>query len=182
MRVSQLNLNQVNQQLDKVSELNDRLSKLEKEHQTLKFQTSNLDFVHARPTFNNLTFTWTGGSTTLSWTAGWIKDKNAVVDTGTAFSQSPSWRFANGIPVATTHNIGVPAGSLTLSASTYYWLGWDTAGQLMHATTDITTLYTHHDVQVICQLFTGTGAQTGTAGGGGSQGGSDLSGARYKLF
>lgn len=182
MRIATVDIVQLNKQLDKLDELHDRLAKAEKTIEALRFQTAHLDFVHARPTFNNLTFTWTGGTTTLSWTAGWVKDKNAVTDTGTAFSQSPSFRFTSGLPRGLTHNVGIPAGSLVLSASTYYWLGWDVDNGAMYALTDITKLYSHHGVLVICQIFTGTAGQTGTAGGGGSNGGSDLSGARYKNF
>lgn len=183
MRIAKLDLNQLNKQLDVLNSLVNRVSALEQTMSFVQFQSAQTDFVHARPTFNNMTFTWTGGTSTLSWTKGWVKDKNAAIDTGKAYSQAPSFKSNSGVSASVTHNIGVHAGSIaSLSASTYYWLGWDTTNEKMYAEVDITQLYSHHDMQVICQLFTGTAGQTGTAGGGGSQGGSDLSGARYKLF
>lgn len=182
-RIAKLDLNQLNTQLDKIEALNRRVSELESSMQSVSFQTSQLDYIHARPTFNNLVFTWTGASGTLSWAAGWIKDKNAATDTGDSFSRSPSYGFSIGKPFGATHNVPVPAGSIPgLAASTYYWVGWDVTNAAMTALTDITKLYSHHDMQVVCQVFTGTAGQTGTAGGGGAQGGTDLSGARYKLF
>jgi hypothetical protein len=183
MKIAKLDLNQLNKQLERIEDLHNRLSIAEKQLQTTSFQVSQLDFMHARPTFNNLTFTWTGATGTVSWLNGFLKDKNAAIETGVAFSQAPSYRFQVNHPLGLTHNISIPAGSLTgLSANTYYWLGWDNNNRQMYALTDITKLFTHHDMQIVCQIFTGTVGQTGTVGGGGSQGGTDLSGARYKLF
>lgn len=181
-RIAQLNLDQINKQIDKIDQLHQRVSELESKFATTTFQVNQVDFQHARQTFNNITFTWTGSSGTLSWTKGWIRDKNALLGTNPVVVQTPSYKNQSGITAAVTHNIGVPAGSLALNASTYYWLGWDVNSNLMYALTDITKLYTQTGMQIICQVFTGTSGQTGTAGGGGSQGGSDLSGTRYKLF
>jgi hypothetical protein len=182
-KISKLELNELNKELHKLEGLHNRLSKVEEGLSIAAFQSHQLDYVHGRPTFNNLVFTWTGGTTTLSWASGWIKDKNAVSEIGNAFSQSPSYGIKSALIPAITHNIPVPAGSITgLTASSYYWLGWDSSTSKMYALKDITKLYTLNNVQVVCQVFTGTAGQTGTAGGGGSQSGSDLSGARYKLF
>jgi hypothetical protein len=182
MKIAKLELTQLNPQLDKIDQLEKRLALLEEQHKQVAFQTAQLDYTHARPTVNNITFTWTGGSTTLSWLKGFIKDKNALLDTGRSFSQAPSFKTSGGAIPVINHNIPVLAGSLTLNASTYYWLGWDSTQNRMISATDVGQLFAHHNVQIVCQLFTGTAGQTGTAGGGGSQGGVDLSGARYKLF
>lgn len=183
MKIANLNLNQLNQQLERIDELHKRLSLAETQLKTIAFQTAQIDFIHARPTFNNVTFTWTGATGTISWTKGWIRDKNAVVDTGIAFSEAPSFQFKTSYPKGLSHNIAISAGSIgSLTPNAYYWFGWNLTNNTMYALQDITKLYSHHDMQVICQLYTGTAGQSGTAGGGGSQGGSDLSGARYKLF
>jgi|SRR5581483_465552 len=129
---------------------------------------SNLDKAKTLAT-NNCVFTWTGASNHLSW------NNSAVVDV-----------------VNTTYPIY--AGTLTLSPSTFYWMVWNKEHKVMTALADIRTLFSGNSGQalsgshasdnniIICQIFTGTGGQTGIAGGGGSTGGSDLIGARYKNF
>lgn len=174
-RISQIDLVQVNSQVDRIDQLQAQLNKLQKQVSSTSQQAVVGDSVHAPQTTNNITFTWTGGTTTLSWNAGYIKDKNWSVQTTVrpaAKSTAPGQQ----------HTYAVTAGSLILSASTYYWLGWDFVHHVMRATTDASTLHNQFNIHIICQLFTGTGAQTGAAGGGGSQGGVDLSGARYKNF
>lgn len=183
-RIAKLDLNQVNKQIDLIDQLHERVSQLETMMQNVQFQTSQLDYVHARPTFNNITFTWTGSTGTISWNKGWIRDKNSLtVDTGQAYSAGSSFKL-NGAPQpAVTQTIAVLAGSISsLSASSYYWMAWNVSNATMYALTDITKLYTQTNMQIICQVYTGTSGQSGTAGGGGQAGGTDLSGARYKLF
>jgi len=109
-------------------------------------------------TTNDLVFTWTGGANTLTWNGGSLQD-----------TQQKS------------HVI--PAGSLTLTPSTYYWLFWNKQHNQVVATTGISTsLYSNENTQIICQIYTGTNVQSGVAGGGGSTSSRDLSGARYKNF
>lgn len=175
-RIAKLELNQLNLQLDRIEELHKRLAAVENRIAKHSFIIAATDPLHAPQTTNNIVFTWTGGTTTLSWTAGWIKDKNWNAQSlGT-----PAISSAPGVQ----HIWSIPAGSLTLTASTFYWLGWDPDKNTMRAEKDVSNLHGDRDIQIICQLFTGTGAQTGTAGGGGSSNanGSDLSGTRYKLF
>lgn len=174
-RISEVSLKQVNLQIDIIDSLQKQVSALQRQLGNIGQQIVITDPFHAPQTTNNLTFTWTGGSATLSWNAGFLKDKNWNAQT---LSNPPVRSSAPGIQ----HIFTVPAGSLVLNPSTYYWLGWDPDHQTMRATQDASTLHGDEDIQMICQLFTGTAGQTGTAGGGGSTGGTDLSGARYKNF
>src|SRR5579859_7745452 len=76
-RIVKVDLNQINLQIDKIDNLIKRVGELESSIGNLGVQTAALDYLHAPPTTNNLTFTWTGATTTLSWLAGYIQDKNA---------------------------------------------------------------------------------------------------------
>lgn len=135
------------------------VGELQKQVDNLRHQIKQVDVNHAPLTQNNITFTWTGATGTISWPAGSVKDKKGF-------------------------NIPVKAGSIAgLPASTYHWLAWNPEHQQMIAQVGVDGLLQKPGNHVICQVFTGTGAQTGTVGGGGSSSnGSDLSGSRYKLF
>jgi hypothetical protein len=174
-RIANLSLDQVNRQIDLLDTLRAQIGQLQTRLNNVGNQAIIADPIHAPQTTNNLTFTWTGGTTTLSWAKGWIKDKNWSAQTigVPAFKSSAPGQ---------QHIFAIPAGSLVLSASTTYWLGWDPSHQIMRATADASSLHGVKDIHIICQIFTGTAGQTGTAGGGGSTGGSDLSGSRYKNF
>ena len=158
-RITHLTLEQINRELAKVDELKKRVDELHKQMGDTHAKVQSIKDTHAPIQFNTLTFTWTGGTTTLSWNAGAVVTK-------------------------TGQNVPVAAGSIGgLTASTYYWLAWNPTHQKMAAQIGLNGLLQIPDNVVICQVFTGTGAQTGTAGGGGSSSsGSDLCGARYKLF
>lgn len=174
-RIATLSLDQINRQIDNIDILQKQIADLQQKLSHVG-QTANIsDPTHAPQTTNNLTFTWTGGSQVLSWLQGYIKDKNWAAQTTSNPAVISSAKGQQ-------HTYTVPAGSLSLAPSTYYWLGWDPAHQIMLATQDVSTLHGNRNAHVICQVFTGTGGQTGTAGGGGSTGGVDLSGARYKNF
>ena len=174
-RIATLSLDQVNRQIDTIDSLRTQVSNLQKLVSNIGHQVTIADPIHAPQTTNNFIFTWTGATTTLSWVAAFIKDKNWSAQT---LARAPALSTAPG----QQHIWSVPAGSLTLSASTYYWLGWDPDAQIMRATPDASSLHGDFDIQMICQIFTGTAGQSGVAGGGGSTGGTDLSGARYKNF
>jgi hypothetical protein len=174
-RIAAITLEQLNGQFDKIDSLQNQLAGLQKLVSNVGHQTIISDPLHAPQTSNNITFTWTGGTGVLSWTKGWIKDKNWNAQ---SINRTPVISSAPG----QQHIFTVPAGSLVLSPSTTYWLGWDPHSQTMQATQDASSLHGKFGAHIICQIFTGTGGQTGTAGGGGSTGGSDLSGARYKNF
>lgn len=144
-----------------------RLDLLIKQHEDLRSkleniatQVKNTDVKHAPQTLNNVVFTWDGPTTTLSWTAGSIKNKN-------------------------NQNIPVKAGHLNnLDINTYYWLAWNDAHNIMVASKSVDGLLQNQNNFVLSQVYTGTAVQTGTAGGGGSSntGAADLSGGRYKYF
>jgi hypothetical protein len=174
-RIANLDLVQINKQIDILDSVSAQVSSLQKQLNNVSFQTAVSDPIHAPSTTNNLVYTWTGSSTTLSWNQGFIKDKNWKAQTT---SQIPPKSAAPG----SQHMYGIPSGNLTLNHSTYYWIGWDTFQQKMVATTDASELHGNYNVHILCQLYTGTTGQTGFAGGGGSNGGVDLSGLTYKNF
>lgn len=175
-KIAHLDLAQVNKQVDRIDKLEHLVGDMKVLLDNVGHQTTVSDPSHAPQTTNNIAFTWTGATLTLSWAKGFIKDKN--------------WnaQSAKGTPVKSSapgaqHQWLVPAGSLSpLNASTYYWMAWDPVHQVMRATTDASVLHSNYSLLIICQLFTGTGAQSGSAGGGGSNGGVDFSGTRYKNF
>lgn len=157
-RINKIDLDQINRQLDGVDSLFHEVQNLKGQLASVHTNLRNVIATHSPATSNNVTFTWTGSTQTLSWPAGSVKDAKGI-------------------------NIPVLAGSLTsLSASTYYWLAWNKIHQQMVSSTNADTLLENINNTVICQVFTGTTGQTGTAGGGGSQSAVDLSGARYKNF
>lgn len=117
---------------------------------------------------NNLVFTWTGATLTLSWPAGFVQDSSL-------------------------HNWAVQAGSLVVAASTVYWLAWNPRQQHMAFAINLNTLMTGIVVGtpnapagnnlIVCSVKTGTAGQTGTAGGGGTEaGGVGPSGKQYVNF
>lgn len=174
-RIAAVTLDQINRQIDTIDSVHNQLGEVQERLSNISHQMTVADPTHAPATSNNVNFTWTGGSAVLSWPKGFIKGKNWNVQTT---SPVPGKSTAPG----QQHFFAVQAGSLSLLPSTYYWVGWDPSHQKMIATTDASQLHSNYNVHIICQLFTGTVAQTGAAGGGGSQGGVDLSGARYKNF
>jgi hypothetical protein len=145
--------------LNKITALENRLQAVRNDFDRLHTKYVNtLDNARNSHTTNNLIFTWTGGPNTLTWPAGNIQDtlkKTEVITTG----------------------------SLTLSASTYYWLLWNRTHKKVVAVRGLTEdLFTNNANHILCQIFTGTSGQSGVAGGGGSTSQRDLSGARYKNF
>jgi hypothetical protein len=107
---------------------------------------------------NNIVFTWTGGTLTLSWSAGYLQEQ-----TGT--NQQLGGTTPNNLIV-----YPISAGSRVVSASTYYWVAWNIPQQQMIVSTDIVAILNDVNSRLIGNLYTGTGAETGTAGGGGSNG------------
>lgn len=110
---------------------------------------------------NNITFTWTGATLTISWGAGYV--------------------FSNG------HYLPVPAGSTTGVANTYYWMAWNPKQQTMSRAASLNTILAlpnTHNLLILAQIFTGTGAQAGALGGGGTEpgGGVGINMKQYKLF
>lgn len=155
---SETDLREINRQLEQITTVRKQLESLSQKVGNQSAQLKQVDIVHAPATTNNLLFTWTGSTLTLSWPAGSVRDKNGA-------------------------NRPVAAGSIgNLTASTYYWLSWNPVHQVMSAQISAESSLENPGNIVICQLFTGTAGQTGTAGGGKSSGHSDLSGSRYKLF
>lgn len=174
-RISKLSLDQINKQVDLIDSLHLQLKNLQTLVDNIGHQATASDPTHAPATSNNLVFTWTGGTTTLSWPQGYLKSKNWNVQTTArpaAISTAPG----------TQHIFPVTAGSVSLNTNQYYWMCWDYIKNQMIATQDVSAFHSNKNVHVICQIFTGTAGQTGVAGGGGSTGVSDLSGARYKNF
>ncbi len=174
-RIAALTLDQINRQIDILDNLQNQVGSLQSKLNNIGQTTNITDPTHAPQTTNNIIFTWTGSTTTLSWLAGYIKDKNWQAQT---LARPAFLSTAPGLP----HIYAVVAGHITLLPSTYYWLGWDPDHQIMRATVDASSLHGDKDLHIICQLYTGTSGQTGVAGGGGSTGGVDLSGLRYKNF
>ncbi len=163
MRISQLSLAQVNRALTKLDDFHKRISQLEETYAQARVDLNQLQLTQFNG--NNLIFNWAGGSSTISWNAGAVKNFHPrVLD-----------RMKQ--PIA-----AIPAGSLSASPSKFYWMVWNKLQNHMAASNTVDGFIQNSDNIIICQVFTGTAGQTGTIGGGGSSGSYDLNGARYKLF
>jgi len=151
-------LREINRQLEELQTVKKQIDAVTKQIGNVGVQLNQLSIQHAPATTNNMLFTWTGATLTISWAAGSVRDKFGF-------------------------NVPVPAGSIVnLVANTYYWMTWNKVHQVMTAQISANSAFENPGNIVICQIFTGTAGQTGTAGGGLSSGHSDLSGSRYKLF
>jgi hypothetical protein len=172
--ISKLDLPQVNRQVDRIDAHEKRLSEMEAQFKNVKFQATQLDFAHGPTTTNDLIFTWTGSTSTLSWVAGSIQDKNA----GAQSLQFDKISSAAG----NQHFFSIPAGSqANLSANTSYWIGWDKVHQQMIFNTNLQNLYNNFAILVVCRVTTLTASDTAVIGGGGSLGGRDFSGHVYGI-
>lgn len=158
-RITKLTLAEVNRALGHVDELKKQIGLLNDKLGAVTHQVKQLDVAHAPVTTNNVKFTWTGSTLTVSWTDGSIADRQGI-------------------------NVPVVAGSITgLTANQYYWMAWNKVHRVMTAQLSADVLLENPGNLVICKIFTGTAGQTGVAGGGGSSSNkSDLSGFQYKLF
>jgi hypothetical protein len=174
-RINALNLNEINRQIDTLDIIKAQVGDIQSKVDFNAQQINVADPIHAPSTTNNATFVWTGGTEILSWNSAYIKDKNWSAQTlaNPAIKSSAKGQ---------QHVYAIPAGTLSLAPSTYYWLGWDFVHQQMVATQDASSLHGNYNMHILCQIYTGTSGQGGTAGGGGSTGGTDLSGSRYKNF
>lgn len=174
-RISALTLDQVNRQFDALNNLQSQVTTAQQQVSFLQQQVAIADPIHAPSTTNNITFTWDGGSGTVNWTQGFIKDKNWDSQTVASPTIKSSVKGQQ-------HAYTVPAGSLSLLPSTAYWFGWNHPQQTMLATTDASTLHSNYNTHLLGQIFTGTTGQSGVAGGGGNTGGTDVSGLSYNNF
>ena len=152
-------LPKLNSELTRLDEHERRFKQLELHLNTLRDQVDTESTTNGVQNQNNITFVWAGGSLSVSWAAGYVKDHQG-------------------------HYLPIPAGtSGGLLANTYYWAGWNPIHQAMSFNTNLDTLTKVLNVLIICQFFTGTGAQAGSLGGGGSvPGGQGLNGERFKTF
>lgn len=158
----------LNRELQRLDQHASQITELQAQVAQLVQHTSEIRDTRQVISQNNLVFTWTGGTLTLSWPAGYIQDSSL-------------------------RNWAIPAGSLVLLASSTYWLGWNPLQQHMASSTNLNTLLTGISFGsprssagnnlIVCSVKTGTAGQTGTAGGGGSDpGGAGPSGKQYILF
>jgi hypothetical protein len=160
MRITNVNdLSQLNKALSHIDSLRKQVSDLQEQLAVVHKKVTDIHAQHAPAVSHNLTFNWTGAGGQLDWAAGSLLDKQNT-------------------------NVPVTGGLITgLAPNTYYWLAWNKEHKQMLAHVGTDNLLTNPNNTVICQVFTGSGIQTGVAGGGGSSSsGSDLSGSRYKLF
>ena len=160
LRITDINtdLPKLNTELTRLDEYEGRFKNLELRLQNLQNHSTVESKTNGVQNQNNLTFVWTGGTLTISWAAGYVKDHQGHYDP-------------------------IPAGSQHALANTFYWVGWNPVHQTMSFNTNLDQLTKVDNILVLCQFFTGSGAQSGSAGGGGSvPNGQGLNGERFKLF
>ena len=152
-------LSQVNKQVGITDALQKQIDVLTERFKRVNTMVDDISSTHIPSFLNTIVFTWTGATGTISWPAGSIINKGNI-------------------------NQPVTAGSIPgLLPNTYYWLAWNPRLLQMVVKVGVDQLLQIKGNTVICQVYTGTAGQTGIVGGGGSSSsGSDLTGARYKLF
>jgi hypothetical protein len=174
-RISELTLDQVNRKIDILDQVQNQVADIQAKADFAAQQVVIADPIHAASTTNSLNMTWTGSTGVLSWPLGFIKDKNWNAQTTVRpviKSSAPGQQ----------HVYQIAPGSMTVQPNTYYWVGWDPTHQTMVIEKDASIIHGNYNVHLLCQIYTGTAGQSGVAGGGGSNGGVDLSGLRYKNF
>ena len=164
------NTSLLNKELRKLDQARRDLLLEQRRTRRLRESLTIAEEIRAESQIDTADFQWVGPSTKITWVAFKIKNKAGDV-------------------------IQVPAGERTgLTASTYYWLAWNPVHKIMAAATSVDTLTNNPINLIVCRIFTGTGAQTGDAGGGGSTGavtsggldgatgGSGQTGREYKIL
>jgi hypothetical protein len=135
----------LNEALSQVDILTRRLVAAESVARSTKIAATRATQQLANPPVTNLAFTWTGSSCLVSWPAGYIKNSRGIVT-------------------------AVAAGSKFLSPSSYYWVYYNPIHkQVIFANSPSPTLTGNSKNLVVCSLKTGTGTQSGAAGGGGTE-------------
>ena len=152
-------ISKLNKELTRLDGVDQELQRLRQEFFNLKKLQRQENIRNGVPNQNNVTFTWTGSSGLISWNDGYVKDHHG-----------------NYLPVR--------AGSTAGVNNTYYWAAWNPVHKTMSFQNNLDTYQKIPNALIVCQVFTGTGAQTATIGGGGSEpgGGSGLNGKQYKLL
>lgn len=149
----------LNRALRKLTENVEGLTQVKTQVAGLKQSITSLEQNITTTYSNNANFQWDGTNLKMTWAAFSLISKQGKV-------------------------IPVPAGQVTgLSASTEYWFAWNANHQKMGANTALTPLHKKPDNIVVGRFKTGTGAQSGSAGGGGSEAGGDgHAGNTYNKF
>lgn len=154
----QSGLELINRQLETFDLQKKQIATLNSQTASLLQRIASLENQKQTTGANNLVFTWTGPSSTISWAPGFVED-----------------RQGNVYPVV--------AGSLTANASTHYWYAWNPKQAAMSQQQLLTELTGLSNLLVVCGLVTGTSGQTAAAGGGGTDaGGVGVIGKDYALL
>jgi|SRR5581483_1708617 len=152
------NLAQLNRQLDQVEKLRKDNELQKQQIAQLNNTVNQFDLARQVERTNNITVTWTGGTLTLSWPAGYTRDKDGNVTR-------------------------ILAGSRVVIASTVYWFAWNDFHNTMAIDSNLQNVNTKARNIVLFSVKTGTAGQAGTAGGGGSApGGTDKNAVSYVNF
>jgi hypothetical protein len=149
----------LNQQLAAIDQIRENVTQLQKNNGVLTAQVTKTQQQRGIVATNNVVFTWHGASLTFTWPAAFVRD-------------------------ASNNYYPIPAGtSIPLLASTFYWAAWNPTHQTMSWQTSVDALASVATLQIIANVFSGTAAQSGHAGGGGTEPGLDgINGTKYKLF
>lgn len=157
----QKNLPALNKQLAELEDLRVEVKKLRRLVSQHAKSLGSIEKTREFTGVNNITFTWTGATLTLSWSAGSVQDRNE-----------------NYVPI--------PSGSRVLVATTHYWAAWNPVHQVMVFATNLSTINKNPNNLVLCRIHTGAGGASGTAGGGGADsatfGGWDTNRKPYDYF
>src|SRR5580765_8131116 len=102
LRITNLetDLAKLNSELTRLDEHERRFKELELKLNNLSTQAATESKTNGVQNQNNIAFVWTGGTLTISWAAGYVKDHQGHYDP-------------------------IPAGSQVALANTFYWAGWN---------------------------------------------------------
>jgi hypothetical protein len=161
VRITDINkdLPVLNDALASIADLQQFVNEQRQQNQALAAKLQTISQQKGTTSTNNLQLTWTGSTLKFSWPAAFVRDA-----------------FNNYFPI--------PAGtSQALLASTNYWVGWNAAQQQMSFQVNLNLLTSIVNELIVCQIFSGTAGQSGSAGGGGTDpGGTSPVLRSYKLF
>ncbi len=139
-------LSKLNHELERIDHFERILRRLEGRVKEIKREQIQLQEKRDVAGTNNLVFTWTDATATVTWAAGFVRDHDGV----------------------RVHQVPADATGRVLTANTSYWAGWNPIHQTMSFEANLDTLALIPNVIVICRIQTGNGLD-GTAGGGGTE-------------
>jgi len=133
----------LNSELTRIDTLNDQFKKMQGQFNLLNSRQLTLENRQQLIGTNDILISWNGPGSQFLWTPAYTKDNLGVLHPMTG-------------------------GMRVVPPSNNYWFAWNPSNQRMSIEPSIDTLTKISNLIVLCRVWAGTIAQTGIAGGGGS--------------